>query len=495
MNEALTQKTLSASFWVFIQSGGQQLVKFGLTVILARLLLPDAFGVVAMLEVILAISERVVKSGFGGALIQKKEVSQVELATLFYHSLCVGLLVYGGLYLSAPAIANFFEQTELIGILRVSAISLVFMALQVPQNVQIIREMRFKDLTVATLFSVLCAAVVGITCALSGLGLWSLVWSGFTRKFVEMVIMCKLGGWLPTLDFSKVAWKHIMKLGGSYFGANVLSSIFSNIHTIIIGKAYSAATLGFFNRARGIQDVSLNTATAPLLSVLFPSFSRIHHDKKRLSQAYLRVLATVAYIAIPIAFCVSLLAEPLIVTVYTSKWLQSVPYLEWMVLFGAAVPLLTVTSSIVRASGRAATVLWLSACQHSITLSAIALTYQHGVIPLIIGVGISHVLLLGLYFNVMKKTLGTAIIRQLNIICLPVLVALLLWLGIRGLFEFHKFDHLWAIIVGGGIFWVSYLFISFLFRFTGLISLLQATHRYWGKFSICDKLFSRVIHQ
>ncbi|MDA9830238.1 lipopolysaccharide biosynthesis protein [Akkermansiaceae bacterium] len=487
MSQTLGQQATTGALWSFLRSGGQQIIRFAVTVVMARLLAPEVFGLVAMLEVFLIVAEKFIYAGFGGALIQKKEVSQTDESTLFWYNLTVAIAAYGALFLAAPWIAAFYDQVELKDILRVAALGLIIGGVNVVHGVRFTRRMNFKIPTIADLCGTVAMGVSGITFALMGHGVWSLVWSNLVRRSTSCVILWLVAKWRPTLDFSRSSMKQIAGYGSPILIASLIDGFCSNLHTVFIGKAYAAADLGFFNRGKAVQSIAVQTSTKPLLSVLFPSFSKLQDNRERLGNAYLKTLRLISFVLSPILFAIAASADPLVEIVYGDRWLPSAPYLFWLACFGVWLPLTAAGFSIYKSLGKGLHFLQMSLVRHGLVVGGMAFGLSFGIRGLIIGMGMGQLLVfLWLSWN-LKKDLGLEPHQGLQSV-IPSLSIALLGLILAMVFPYRGSIALLSIGINSAIILSTYLTAATLLRIQGLQDCLSIVSPFINKIPLARRL-------
>ena len=396
------------------------------------------------------------------------------------------------LFLAAPGIAEFFRQPELAAILRVAALGLMCMGFQVVQGVQFTRRMDFKVHTFASLGAVTVSAVTGISLALNGFGVWSLVYAGLGRRVTAAATLWIASGWRPSLEFSRSSMRQIVGFGGPVLLSALLGALFTNIHTLVIGRVFSVVDLGFFNRGRAVQQIASDTATQPILRVLFPAFSRIHDDRDRMAAAYLRVLKVVAFLLFPVLFLIAAASEPLVLLIYTNRWSDSIPYLRLLALTGAWLPIALVVLNVTKALGQPTVFLRLNVVRHLLVLAAIALTYRCGIEAIIIGIGLAHVLLVGVVMVDVLKRLPISLPQQVAGIGGPLMVSTAALLPCYWLRTSTEFPLVIQIGLLATAFSVVYLAITVAFKFTALADLLKVSRPVWNKWAVGRAACSRV---
>ena len=247
-NQHTKSKVLSSLFWKLMERGGTQGIQFIVQIVLARLLLPEDYGMIALITIFITIANVFVQSGFNTALIQKKDADEVDFSSVFYLSLFVAGLLYIILFFTAPFIANFYEEPQLISVLRILALTLFFGAFNSIQNAIVARKMVFKKLFFSSLGAVVISGIVGIITAYAGFGVWALVFQQLLNQVSITLILWFTVKWRPKLVFSFESIKSLFSYGWKLLVAALLNTLYMDIRSLIIGKIYSPAMLGYYNR-------------------------------------------------------------------------------------------------------------------------------------------------------------------------------------------------------------------------------------------------------
>jgi teichuronic acid exporter len=284
MDDNLKQKTVGAISWSFVESIAARGVQFVIGIVLARLLFPEQFGLIGMLMIFIAVSQSFLDSGFGAALIQKKKVTQADFCSVFYFNILVGFVAAGLLCLSAPWIAAFYKQPILTPLMRMLSLTIVINSFGMIQGTILVKQINFKTQTKVTLISSAIASITGITLAALGFGVWSLVVQQISASLFSTVCLWLCSPWRPALIFSFNALRKMFGFGYRMLFVGLLNQIFDNIYLIVIGKLFSAADLGFFTRAKTLNDVPSQTLSEMTVRVTFPVFSSIQDDPDRLKR-------------------------------------------------------------------------------------------------------------------------------------------------------------------------------------------------------------------
>lgn len=359
MNQATKQKVSSGFKWSSAKSLITQVLQFFISIVIARQLLPSDYGVLGMLAIFMGISQTFLDSGFGSALIQKKEVTQTDYTTAFYFNVGVAVCLYATLFLCAPLIADFYFQPILVPVTRVYMLTLILNALNIVQFARLSRELDFRTNAIISIIGLIVSGAVGIIMAYGGYGVWALVWQGMASAIVFTVLLWVKGHWFPSFTFSKASFRSLFGFGSKILGSSLINSIYNNISTLIIGKAFHAADLGYFTRAKNFASLPGSTITGIVLGVNYPVLSRYQDDNKQLLENYKVLMRLPIFILYPILFGMAALSYPMIEVFIGDKWLASVPML--IILCGGYLwsPLTSINLNLLYVKGRTDLVLQL----------------------------------------------------------------------------------------------------------------------------------------
>ncbi|WP_448634545.1 lipopolysaccharide biosynthesis protein [Pedobacter panaciterrae] len=318
---SLQKKTISGLIWNFTQQFSVQLIGFCITMILARILLPAEFGLIAMLTVFIAIGNSLLESGLASSLIRSSDLGQEDYSTVFFFNLGGSIVLYAIIYLLAPLIASFYHQDVLTLILRVYALDFIINAFYGVQNARLTKEMNFKIQMKIQIPAVLIGGLLGVFLALQGYGVWSLVWMGLFQSFLSTVMHWIYSGWTPSFVFSKRCFKRHFYFGYKMTLTGLLDILYRNIYVLIIGKYYSVVQLGFYSRADSASQLPIANISAVINKVTYPMFASIADDDLRLKMVYKRLMQQVIFWNTPILILLAVIGEPLFRFLFTDKWL------------------------------------------------------------------------------------------------------------------------------------------------------------------------------
>ncbi|MFJ8064762.1 lipopolysaccharide biosynthesis protein [Psychrobacillus sp. NPDC096426] len=391
-NEITKAKVLSSLFWKLMERGGTQGIQFIVTIVLARLLLPEEFGLIVLVTIFITIAGVFVQSGFNTALIQKKDADEVDFSSVFYLSLIVASLLYIILFFSAPFIATFFEETLLTTVIRCLSLTLFFGAFNSIQIAVIARNMQFKKLFVSSFGAIVISGILGIVMAYASFGVWALVGQQLTNQLLVSVILWFTVKWRPKLIFSIGRIKNLFSFGWKLLASSLLDTLYNNITSLIIGKLFSPATLGFYNRGEQFPSLIVSNIDGSIQSVMLPTLSSYQDNKQRVKEIVRRSIVTSSFIVFPMMVGLATIAEPFIKIVLTAKWLPAVPFLQIFCASYALWPIHTANLQAFNALGRSDIFLNLEIFKKILGLVILGISIPFGVYGIALGVFISSIL-------------------------------------------------------------------------------------------------------
>ena len=359
MNNGLKNKIFSGLFWKFGERILAQGISFAVSVVLSRLLLPDDYGVVAIVLIFINIANVFVISGFSTALVQNKDATDVDFSTNFYCSLGMSFVVYGVMFFASPQIAVFYEMPELVLIIRLFSLRIPLSAFSAIQHAYVERHMLFKRYFFSTLFGTVTSGVVGIALAYIGFGVWALIAQYFTNTIIDILVLLVTIEWKPKLMFSVQSAKNMMSYGSKILLADLSGTFFDQLRSLIIGKIYTSSDLAFYNKGNQLPNLITTNISASIMSVLFPAISNINDDNERVKILTRKSTKTMAYMIMPMLLGLACVSKPLTVILFTEKWLETVPYIQILSIACAVGMIGTVSLQTIKAVGKSDIVLKL----------------------------------------------------------------------------------------------------------------------------------------
>ena len=320
MSDSLKKQAFKGVGWSAVEKLSIQGVQFVLQIVLARLLLPSDYGIIAMLAIFIQISSVFIDSGFANALIQKQNCTNRDYTTVFYYNLAVSFLVYIILFSIAPIVASFYDIELLTSVMRVASLVVILNAFTIVQRTILVKQINFKSQTVVSFSSAVFSGIAGIVLAYTGFGVWALCAQSLLNSFLQIFFFFYYVSWLPTLTFSKESFKELFGFGSKILVASIISTIYNNLYTIVIGKRFNSKELGHYSRAENFAFFPSSMIGSIISRVSYPVLSKIQNDDEKLKEAYRQIIRYSSFIIFPIMIGLSSLARPFVITVLGSRW-------------------------------------------------------------------------------------------------------------------------------------------------------------------------------
>jgi len=385
-------KIFSGIFWKFSERISAQLVTFVVSIVLARLLDPSDYGMIALIMVFISIADVFVSSGFGSALIQKKDADNVDFSSVFYFNIVFSMSIYLLLYLIAPYIAKFYSMPMLCPTLRILGIRIIIAAINSVQQAYVSRNMLFKRFFWSTLFATLLSGVVGIILAFLGFGIWALVAQYLTNTVVATIILWFTVRWRPQKAFSIDRMKVMFSYGWKLLCAGLMDTGYNQIRNLVIGKLYSSKDLAYYNYGQQYPNLIVTNVNTSISSVIFPAMAQEQDDKVRVKSMTRRAIKISSYIMWPMMAGLCVVAKPLISLMLTDKWLPCVPYLQIACFTYGFWPIHTANLEAIKAMGRSDLFLKLEIIKKIMGVSILIIVMKHGVMAIALSLILTTVL-------------------------------------------------------------------------------------------------------
>lgn len=377
-------KIFSGVLWSLAEKLSAQLVSFIISVVLARILLPDEYGLVAMLMVFIVLADVFVNSGFSAALIQNKHANDTDFSTVFFCTQVLSILVYCFFFAIAPAIADFYQRPELVLLLRVFALKIPISAMNSVQHAYVARHMQFKKFFYSTSIGTIISGALGIALALNGWGVWSLIFQNISLTIIDTVVLLFTVKWHPRLLFSILAAKRLIGFGWKILVAEFSGAFFGQLRSLVIGKAYTSADLAFYDRGQQIPMLIANNMGNAVTAVLFPAMSNENDKIVDVKMMLKRSMQVMSFIIVPIMVGLAVCADALIPLLFTEKWSECVPYLQVLAIGYAFGTLGLVPLQALKAIGESSVVLKLEFIKKPVFLLLLFIGVSQGVMAIAI---------------------------------------------------------------------------------------------------------------
>ena len=426
MAEDLKKETAKGVIWSGVDrfvSGG---IVFLANIVLARLLTPKDFGLLAIIAIFVQISQTFIDSGFGNALIQKKDRSQTDYSTVFFFNLALSIGFYIVLYFCAPFIAEFFENEKLTVLTRVVGLNLIIGALVSVHKTRLTIQLKFKIQAVISLISSFASATAAIWMAYHGYGVWSLVALTIINIALQVTLIYIMIRWRPSMIFSKTAFKSLFSYSSKLLGASLIHLLYRNIYPIIIGKKFSAIDLGYFNRADTFAMYVPYTIGSVISRVAFPIFSRIQDDNTRLRKAYSQYIVFTSLFIFPLLVGIIVLARPLTLVILKEQWLPMVPLLQILCIDWMSDHLCSINLNVLYVKGRSDLALRLEIVKKVLAIIIFFVSLYWGIIGVCWGRVVYGAIAVYLNSYYTKRLINIGIGQQLKDILIPLGQSLLM---------------------------------------------------------------------
>lgn len=426
MSENLKKETAKGVAWSAVDRFANTGIQLLANVVLARLLSPDDFGLIAMIAIFIQIAQVFIDSGFTNALIQKKDRNQVDYSTVFYFNLGISIILYILLFFSAPYIAMFFDSPKLESLTRVVGINLIIGALVAVHRTKLTIELKFKHQSLITLVAASISATISIIMAYKGFGVWSLVIMSLLNIFIQTILFYSWIRWMPSLIFSKQSFRHLFSYSSKILGASIIHLLYRNLYPIAIGKRYAATELGYYNRADTFSMYPATIMSSVVSRVAFPVFSKIQDDNDKLRHAYRKYIKFASIFIFPIMLGIIALAKPFTIVVLTEKWLPMVTMLQILCVDWAADHINQINLNILFVKGRSDLALKLEIIKKSIAVIILFISLLGDIIWVCWGRVIYGIIALFINTHYTKKLIGISRLDQVKDFLIPLVASVMM---------------------------------------------------------------------
>lgn len=394
---SLKEKTISGLIWSFVDTIAGQGITFVVGIILARLLSPREFGLIGMITIFIAISESFINSGFSSALIRKKNCTDTDFSTVFFFNIAVGILLFFLLFLTSPAISNFFNEPELTAILQVLGVVLIIDSLTLIQRTILTKRIDFKLQAKISVIASIGSGVVAILMAFYGFGVWALVAQRIVKQGINSLFLWLWNRWKPILVFSKKSFKELFGFGSKLLLSGLIDTIYRNIYYLIIGKFFSAQELGFYTKAEEFNRLPSQNLNSIIGRVTYPVLSTLQDDIPRLRNNYKKLIRSVMFVTFILMLGMAAVAEPMIHTLIGAKWDPAIIYLQMLCFVGMMYPLHALNLNMLQVQGRSDLFLRLEVIKKIIAIPIIVIGIFLGIKMMIAGMMVNT--LIAYYLN------------------------------------------------------------------------------------------------
>lgn len=473
MAESSLKENATQGFkWTIIERLGIQIVQFCLGIIVARYVAPAEYGVIGMLAIFMALGQAIQDSGFGLALIRKKDKTDVDYSTAFYFNIILGCLIYIIFYFTAPLIATFYNTPELSTITRVYMLTLLMNSFTIVQLAKMTSEFKFKLQFIINTIATVVSGISGVLMAINGWGVWTLVWQAVINTALKTCLIWMTAHWLPLLVFSRQSLKYLFGFGSNMLLISFVDIIYNNIYTLCIGKFFRKDDLGYYSRANNYISIPQNLTSQVVSKVVLPVLTPYQDDNEKLLSSYCKIFKAIIFVVYPLLMMILVLSKPIILLTIGERWIDCVPYMQILAVSAMLMPLTYINVNLIMVKGYSRLLLKIDIYKKLVGFSVAALMVKLGMIWICWGAAFYALAAFAINSHQTQRIIGFGFYKQVKLI-VPIIIQTIIMGGFMWLIMLC-FDSLWlqlilSAILGGGM----YLFIAFLLNDESLITILQ----------------------
>lgn len=462
----MKQSTIFTGFlWKLFERIGTQLITFVISLVLARIIEPQAYGMIAILLAFITFADVFITSGFGSGLIQKKDADDLDFNSVFYFNLLFSMLLYLIVFIFSPFIEKLYgsDFQGLSLALRVFAIRLPICAINNIQEAYVSRKMQFRSLFVSNLIGAVCSGVVGIVMALNGFGYWALIAQYLLNAIIYTVVLWMVVKWRPSLSFSWERLSGLLKYGWKLLVASLIGAFYEKIRTVLIGKLYSSDDLAYYSKGGQYPGLIIDNVCVAIISVLFPALSKVQNDKIKIKALSRMSMGMTCFAVFPIMAGLLVTAEAVVRITLTEKWIMAVPFLQLFCVIYVVKPITQAMSQIIKSTGRTDISLQLEIFKRIIGIAFLLVFLRRGVIAIAITYAATSFIGAIIDMYVAGKLVDYRMREQVKDI-FPTLISTIVMLILTMIVGMIKWHYLIVLLLQVFIGVISYLLMSLLLK-------------------------------
>lgn len=466
---SLKKSATSGFAWTFAQQFGHQIIGFFVSLILARILLPEEFGLIGMIAILIGLGRALFQSGMTQSLIRAESCDNDDYSTVFYSNFIFACIIYVAFYFIAPYVAEFYRRSVLVHIIRLYSIIFIINSFSAVQFAKLTRDLNFRIQAFIEIPSTVIGGAVGIVMAYMDYGVFSLVWAQVASSIASTVQVWIYTRWIPYFRFLSSKFQIHFNFGYKIAISSMLDVLFKNSYILVIGKFYSAMQVGFYTRAETMKQLPVNNVSSTLSKVTLPLISRINNDDTRLKNVHTQILEVIIFIVAPILIFAAILAEPLFRFLFTAKWLPAVAYFQILCMTGILSPVQTYNLNLLKAKGRSDLFLKLNIVEKLTILISLIIGYQFGLYGILFSQVFVSIVIFYINAFYTNKLINYSALDQIKTIAPAITLTI-----VCGLFVYYldlmlsKENDLLRIISGAGAGGALYLLGSWIFKMKSL---------------------------
>lgn len=467
--------------WSFIERFASKGVQFVIGIILARLLLPYDYGLVAMISVFLVIAEVFIEGGFSNALIRSTHPSDSDYSTVFYFNLGISVIIYIFLFFFSEAIGRFYSELKLIALVRIISLNLIINSLSIVQRTMLTIAMDFKKQTIISLVAVVVSGIVGILAAVSGYGYWALVIQSILNSLINTIILWLTTKWHPLLAFSFHSFRSMFSFGYKLLLSSILHNLYNKLYVVVIGKRFSSSDVGYYNNAYTLSSFLSINLTDTMVRVMYPALCRLNGNDHEFKKTFADYLRLSAYLIFPLMIGMAVLSEPLVIVLLTNKWIYLVPLLQILCVSFMFYPMTVINNQVLNAKGKSDFFLKAEIIKKVLGIVILVITVSFGLRAICVGLLIYSILDFIIIVFFTNRLIGTSFLYQIRL-NLPIVLISSTMGAVVYASQTIIDNNLLKLLLGFSFGFFYYLFSSFLFRLPELRHILTFFGwNYYGK--------------
>lgn len=459
----IKNKEVNSILWSGIERFSAQGAQFLLSILIARLVTPSDYGLIAMLTIFLSVAQQFVDSGFSNAIIQKTDRKEIDYYTVFYFNLIISIIIYAVLFWCSPYIAIFYSEPDLEIVAKWIGLNIILTAFYIVPRTKFVIDLNFKIQTKISFVAVVVSGVVGIVLASYGYGVWALVVQSLLNSLISLSLYWGLSKWKLKFIFSWFSFKTLFSFGYKLLVVGMLHVIFANIYTLIIGRRFAVTDVGYFNRSQTFATFPSVNITSIICRVLYPIQCHVQNDDYLFKRKFIQYLRATIYIVFPLMICLCVLAKPFILVVLNEKWLSISSILSILCIAYMWYPLTALNWQLLTAKGRSDLALKAEIVGKVLSILILLLTLPFGIMVICYGIIIANVVDIIIIIYYARKITGIGYLLELRILYPIVFISLIMSGGMyvtQFLFVNPYLQLIIGVIVGGSI----YLSLSFMLK-------------------------------
>lgn len=475
------KKVISSLVYKFIERLSVKGLGLVISIVLARMLAPEEFGQIAIMTVFINLSQVIVEGGFTTALIQRKDVTERDYSTVFFINIALAAACFLALQMAAPWISSYYQQDITLP-LRIYAITVFFGAFNALQLARLQKRMQFRKMMISSLIATVISGVAGILGAYLGLGLWALILYHLMNSVMVCITVSFVEKWLPKFEFSLNRAKILFGYGWKMFVSAVLCSLYGDIRSLVIGKKFSSDDLAYYNRGQQFPQIISNTLDSSIQSVMFPTMAEVQDERTKLAGMLRKAQTMGTYVVVPVMLGLAAVSEGVVELLLTEKWLPCVPYMQWLCIANAAIPISSSNLIAIKSSGRSDIYMRLEMIRRVAMLAVLLVSVFvfKSVLAIAIGCCISTWLDAVIAMAPVKRLMGYGVWAQLRDLWKIILSAVVMFVAVQAMNLLHLHNAVllpMQIVVGI----VLYLGMGFLLRIEPQSNIMDLVSKLLGK--------------